>query len=59
MLKDILSFIKNNILNLFILVLFYQLVLCIITFTAENFQVLLIEVIIFGILMAIEYFKRE
>lgn len=59
MIKDILNFIKNNVFNLFVLVLAYQLILCIVTFTAKNFQVLLIEVIIFAILVVIEKVKSD
>lgn len=54
-----LNFIKNNSINLFILVLIYQMILCIITFNVTNFQILLFEGIIFGILILIDNIKNK
>ncbi len=59
MIKEILNFIKNNFINIFFILIIYQLVLCVITFSAKNFQVLLIEIIIMGGFILYENIKNK
>lgn len=54
MLKDFINYIKNNFLNIFIIIILYQIILTLITFNKDNFQVLSILLALLAALVFID-----